>query len=146
MDDDIIVVAADNVFSHSLEAFGRVCGGASAPVLAVYDVGDVDEVRRYNAIEAHDEGRITFFEEKPAHPRSTVAGIALYYYPQPALALIGQYINEGNNPDQPGRLVEWMSRRTPVYTWNVPGTWLGIDSSDDLDKANLIFARGSAAG
>jgi len=36
-------------------------------------------------------------------------------------AAIRQYVEEGNNPDQPGRLVQWMYERTPFYTWRVPG-------------------------
>ena len=56
-------------------------------------------------------------------PASTVTGIALYYYPRKTLPLIRQYIAEGNNPDQPGRLIQWLYPRTPVYTWPVPGLW-----------------------
>ena len=49
------------------------------------------------------KGGITFFEEKPKNPTSTLTGIALYYYPKATLPLIQTYIAEGNNPDQPGR-------------------------------------------
>ena len=40
--DDLIVVAGDNLFSHSLEDFGRHCRKMNAPVLAVYDVGSLE--------------------------------------------------------------------------------------------------------
>jgi glucose-1-phosphate thymidylyltransferase len=140
VDDDIMVVAGDNLFSQSLEELGLVCRQAGAPVLALYDVGDLEEIKKYNAIEVDGEGRITFFEEKPAQPRSTLTGIALYYYPRSSLPLIRRYIDEGNNPDQPGRLVEWMYRRTPFYTWKVPGIWFDIGSKENLEEANRIFA------
>jgi glucose-1-phosphate thymidylyltransferase len=145
VDDDIIVVAGDNLFSHSLEDFGRFAREKNAPVLAVYDVGDLEEIKKYNSIEVGDDGRITFFEEKPAEPKSTLTGIALYYYPQSALALIRRYVEEGNNPDQPGRLVQWMYPRTPFYTWAVPGVWYDVGSKETLEEANRIFAK-SAAG
>lgn len=141
VDDDIIVVAGDNLFSHSLEDFGKLCREKNAPVLAVYDVGDLDEIKKYNAIEVDEQGRITFFEEKPAQPRSTLTGIALYFYPKSALPLIHQYVAEGNNPDQPGRLVQWMYRRTPFYTWRVPGIWFDVGSKETLEEANRIFAK-----
>jgi glucose-1-phosphate thymidylyltransferase len=140
LDDDIIVVAADNLFSRSLEDFGRVCREKNAPVLAVYDVGNLEQVRKYNAITLDAEGRITFFEEKPRQPASTLTGIALYYYPRRVIPLIRQYIEEGNNPDQPGRLVQWLYPRTPVYTWTVPGIWYDIGSKETLEEANRIFA------
>src|SRR6185436_747488 len=43
LDDDLIVVAGDNLFSQSVEAFGRVCRDRKAPVLGVYDVGALEE-------------------------------------------------------------------------------------------------------
>src|SRR5438477_10328908 len=62
VDDDIIVVAGDNLFSNTLEGFGRFCRAKSAPVLAVYDVGDLEDIKKYNAITMDQTSRITFFE------------------------------------------------------------------------------------
>lgn len=139
--DDLIVVAGDNLFSQSLEDFGKHCRKINAPVLAVYDVGSLEEIKKYNSISLDASGKITFFEEKPKNPASTLTGIALYYYPKAVLPLIKQYVAEGNNPDQPGRLVQWLYPRTPVYTWRVPGIWFDIGSKESLDQANKIFAQ-----
>ena len=141
VDDDLIVVAGDNLFSQSVEDFGKFCRNKNAPVLAVYDVGNLEEIKKYNAITIDNEGRITFFEEKPKQPQSTVTGIALYFYPKASLPLIRQYIAEGNNPDQPGRLVQWLYPRTPFYTWRVPGLWFDIGSKETLEEANRIFSE-----
>jgi glucose-1-phosphate thymidylyltransferase len=141
VDDDLIVVAGDNLFSEKLDDFGKYCRGKNAPVLAVYDVGDLDEIKKYNSISVDDTSRITFFEEKPKNPTSTLTGIALYFYPKTTIPLIKQYIAEGNNPDQPGRLVQWLYSRTVVYTWRVPGLWLDIGSKETLEEANQIFAK-----
>jgi len=141
VDDDLIVVAGDNLFSERLDAFGQFCRAKDAPVLALYDVGDLEQIKKYNAISADSDGRITFFEEKPKSPTSTLTGIALYFYPKSTLPLIKQYIAEGNNPDQPGRLVQWLYPRTPVYTWTVPGIWYDIGSKETLEEANRIFAK-----
>lgn len=141
LEDDVIVVAGDNLFSEPLTDFGRFCREKNAPVLAVYDVGSLEDIKKYNAITFDNSGKITFFEEKPKHPTSTVTGIALYYYPKSAIPYIRQYVAEGNNPDQPGRLVQWLYQRTPVYVWNVPGIWYDIGSKETLEEANRIFAR-----
>ncbi len=140
IDDDLIVVAGDNLFSQTIEAFGQYCRKRNAPVLAVYDVGNLEEIKKYNSISIDGDGKITYFEEKPKDPKSTITGIALYYYPKNTLPLIHQYIAEGNNPDQPGRLVQWLYTRTAVYTWRVPGIWFDIGSKDSLDEANKIFS------
>jgi glucose-1-phosphate thymidylyltransferase len=140
VDDDVIVVAGDNLFSQSLENFGTFCREHNAPVLAVYDVGNLEEIKKYNSISIDKSGRITFFEEKPKNPTSTNTGIALYYYPKACLSYIKQYIAEANNPDQPGRLVQWLYTRVPVLTWNVPGIWFDIGSKEALEEANRVFA------
>ncbi|MFN2576734.1 MAG: nucleotidyltransferase family protein [Pyrinomonadaceae bacterium] len=141
INDDTMVVAGDNLFSHSLEAFGEFCRSRNAPVLGVYDVGDLDQIKKYNSIEIDEKDRITFFEEKPKNPKSTLTGIALYYYPTPVLPLIKQYVAEGNNPDQPGRLVQWLYPRIPVYIWRVPGIWYDVGSKETLEEANRIFSQ-----
>jgi glucose-1-phosphate thymidylyltransferase len=138
--DDLIVVGGDNLFSESLRAFGDFCRELNAPVTGVYDVGNLNEIKKYNSIEIDAEGRITYFEEKPAAPRSTLTGIALYYYPRSVLPLIKQYIADGNNPDQPGRLVQWLYPRTPFYVWRVPGIWFDVGSKETLEEASRIFS------
>src|SRR5262249_55366508 len=141
VDDDLIVVAGDNLFSEPLTDFGRYCREKQAPVLAVYDVKDLEQIKKYNALTLASDGRITFFEEKPRSPTSTLTGIALYFYPRHTLAMIKQYIAEGNNPDQPGRLIQWLYPRVPVFTWMVPGLWFDIGSRETLEEADQLFAR-----
>lgn len=141
IDDDIIVVAGDNLFSESLGGFGQFCREKGAPVVGVYDVGSLEEARKYNNIRLDHEGRIVEFEEKPLHPSSPLIAIALYYYPKGVVPLIKQYIAERNNPDQPGRLVQWLYPLTPFYTWQVPGLWFDIGSKETLEEANTIFAQ-----
>lgn len=141
VDDDLVVVAGDNLFSEDLAGFGRYIQERNEPVLALYDVGDLAEMSKYNAIETDAEGRITFFEEKPAAPASTLTGVALYFYPRRTLPLIRQYVAEGHNPDQPGRLVQWLYPRVDFYTWRVPGRWYDIGSAETLREADEAFSR-----
>jgi len=140
IDDDIVVVGGDNLFSQSLERFGQFCGECNAPVTGVYDVGHLEESKKYGVIAVNDNEQVDYFEEKPAQPKSTLIGIALYYYPRATLPLIRQYLAEGNNPDQPGRLVQWMYQRTPFHVWRVPGIWFDVGSKETLEEANRIFS------
>jgi glucose-1-phosphate thymidylyltransferase len=141
IDDDIIVIGGDNLFSEDLSEFGDYCRQKNSPVTGVYDVGDLEQIKKYNAIEIDAENRITYFEEKPKEPKSTLTGIALYYYPKSTLPLIHQYIAEGNNPDQPGRLVQWLYPRVPFYVWKVPGLWFDVGSIETLEEANRVFGE-----
>jgi glucose-1-phosphate thymidylyltransferase len=140
LDEELVVVAGDNLFSEDISGFAAYGREVDAPVLAVHDVVDLSRMGEYNQVEVDDGGRITFFEEKPSEPRTTFAGVALYYYPRHTLPLVRRYLEDGNNPDQPGRLIEWLYVRTPVYTWQFPGTWYDIGSAETLEEADRIFA------
>lgn len=140
IDDDLIVLAGDNLFSGSLAPFAEFGREKGAPALGVYDVGDLEAIRSYNAIELDPDDRVVFFEEKPERPRSTLTGIALYYYPRESLGLVREYLDGGNNPDQPGRLIEWLYPRRPVYAWRVPGRWYDIGSKETLAEADRAFS------
>jgi glucose-1-phosphate thymidylyltransferase len=141
IDDDLIVVAGDNLFSEKLGEFGKYCLQKNAPVLGLYDVGSLEQAKKYGVVSVDAEDRLAKFVEKPEQPESTLIGIALYYYPKATLPLVDQYIKEGNNPDQPGRLVQWLYPRQSVYTWTVPGIWYDIGSKETLEEANRIFAK-----
>jgi glucose-1-phosphate thymidylyltransferase len=141
IDDDVIVVAGDNLFGADISDFGRAAREHRAPLLAIRDVGDLAEMSKYNQVQTDDDGRVTFFEEKPAAAATTLMGVALYFYPRDSLPLIRRYLADGNNPDQPGRLIEWLYTRTSVYTWRVPGDWYDIGSRVTLEQADAVFSR-----
>jgi len=137
---DLLIVAGDNLFSESLAGFVGCAKGADATV-AVYDVGDAEAIKKYGNIAIDADGIITHFEEKPEKPRTTLAAIALYYYSPKVLSLLTTYLAAGNNPDQPGRFVQWLYTRTPVRTFELKGKWLDIGSKGTLEQANRIFTE-----
>ena len=137
---DLIVVAGDNLFSDSLEEFVRSAQGSEA-TLATYDVGDLEAIKKYSSISVDSAGIITEFEEKPAEPKSTITGIALYYFSREVVPLFRTYLAAGNNPDQPGRFIQWLYPRKSVKTHQIQGTWFDIGSKQTLEEANGIFAK-----
>jgi glucose-1-phosphate thymidylyltransferase len=142
VDDDLIVAAGDSIFGEGgLDDFARLGLDKNAPVIAVLDIGDLEAIKGYSAITTDADDRITAFEEKPAEPQTTLAGIALYFYPRSVLPLIGRYLEDGNNPDQPGRLAEWMYERTPFYVWPIPGKWYDIGTPETLEQADREFSQ-----
>jgi glucose-1-phosphate thymidylyltransferase len=138
--DDLIVVAGDNLFSESLADFVRHARGTEA-TLATYDVGDLEAIKKYSAITLDGEGVITSFEEKPAEPKSTLTGIALYYFSRATIPLFTTYIAAGNNPDQPGRFIQRLYPRQRVQTFQITGTWFDIGSKETLEEANELFRQ-----
>ncbi len=139
VDDDLIVVAGDNLFTGSIDGFVDLGREHEQPVLAVTDVGDPELMSQFNTVETDKDGRITYFEEKPAAARSTLAGIALYWYPRQTFPLVHTYLAETDNHDQPGRLIEWLYTRVPVYVWELPGEWYDIGTPEQLEAARVEF-------
>jgi glucose-1-phosphate thymidylyltransferase len=137
--DDLLVIAGDNLFDEPLTGFVAAANDAVAMV-AVHDVGDLEAMKKYGAVTIDTDGVITQFEEKPEKPTSTLAAVALYYYSRDLLPLFTTYLAAGNNPDQPGRFLQWLYPRKPVKTYQIKGRWLDIGSKGTLEKANEIFS------
>jgi glucose-1-phosphate thymidylyltransferase len=136
IDDDMLVIAGDNLFDYALTDYlewwqGK--GGASA--VAVLDVGDVELAKKYGIVAVDTDDRIIDFVEKPANPPSTLAATATYVYAREHARLVPTYLAEGNPPDQPGNYIAWLHRRAPVYAYRFAGGWYDIG-----DPAQLLAA------
>lgn len=138
VDDDLLIIAGDNLFTAPLLDF-VAAAKVQGTTVGVYDVGSLDLIRQYNNITVSSDGRILHFEEKPAQPKSTLTAVALYFYPRALLPQIRRYVHEGNNPDQPGRLVQWLVPQTPCYAHRIAGRWLDIGSPDSYADAQRLF-------
>jgi glucose-1-phosphate thymidylyltransferase len=136
----MLIIAGDNLFTESLEGFVGFAKGSEATV-GVYDVGDREAIKKYGNVLVNEDGVITHLEEKPQKPRGTLAAIALYYYSPAVLSLLTTYLAAGNNPDQPGRFVQWLYTRKPVKTYQIKGKWLDIGSKETLEKADAILSK-----
>jgi len=136
---DLLVVAGDNLFSEPLTGYAEFASHNPA-TLGVYDVKSLEQAKKYNQIMTNPAGILTYFEEKPANPASTLCGIALYYYKAEALRLFNTYVGEGNNPDQPGRFIQWLYQRLDVFTYPISGLWYDIGSHEMLKEADTLFS------
>lgn len=142
IDDDVLVVAGDNLFDYSLvdyNTFWRSKGVASA--VAVHDVGDRELASRYGIVDTTADDRVVGFVEKPDEPASTLAATATYVYHREHVPLVGRYLAEGNTPDQPGSFIAWLHQREPVYAYSFPGAWADIGDPAQLLEADNRLRR-----
>ena len=137
LDDDLLVIAGDNLFEFSLSefaAFWESKGTASA--VAVRDVGSLELATQYGIVALDEDGRVVDFEEKPADPPSTLAATATYLFHREHARLIGRYLEGEHGADQPGRFVGWLQRHEPVYGWLFDATWYDIGNHEQLLEAD----------
>jgi glucose-1-phosphate thymidylyltransferase len=135
--DDLLVVAGDNLFDFSVAdyvSWWRAKGEASA--VALYDVGDLQLVKKYSSVGLDDDARLVSFVEKPEHPESSLVATATYLFHRAHVPLVERYLAEGNSPDQPGRFVAWLVPRVPVYGYRFAGEWRDIGDTDQLLEAD----------
>jgi glucose-1-phosphate thymidylyltransferase len=137
LDDDLLVIAGDNLFDFGLPefvSFWRSKGHASA--VAVRDVGSLELAAQYGIVALDADARVTDFVEKPADPPSTLAATATYLFHREHAALIRGYLAAGQAADQPGRFLAWLQQREPVYGWVFDSTWYDIGNHEQLLEAD----------
>ncbi len=143
IDDDVIVIAGDNLFDYDLQEyvdFWRGKGGIASAV-AVRDVGDLRLASQYGIVELDGNDRVISFEEKPPNPATTLCATATYIYHREHVPLVGRYLAEGNAPDQSGSFIEWLCTREPVYGYWFTGPWLDIGDAEQLLAADNMLRR-----
>ncbi len=135
IDDDLLVVAGDNLIDAGLDGFVTFARTRGASV-GLKDFRDPDKVRLYGVVETDPSGRVIGFEEKPALPRSTQVGVGLYYFPKSTLPLVARYLGQGHSKDAPGYYLQWLHRETPVYGYVLDGEWFDIGDLDSYHRAD----------
>lgn len=142
IDDDVLVIAGDNLFDYALEdftAFWRSKGVASA--VAVHDVGDLRLASQYGIVDVSRDDRVVGFVEKPSQPASTLAATATYIYGREHVPFVERYLSEGNAPDQIGSFIAWLHTREPVYAYWFTGVWLDVGDREQLLAADNMLRR-----
>jgi glucose-1-phosphate thymidylyltransferase len=134
---DLLVLAGDNLFDYSLAGYVRWWEGkGEASAVVLYDVGDLELVKKYSNVEVNDDERLVSFVEKPEQPTTTLVATAAYLYHREHVQLLRRYLEESNPPDHPGRLVAWLVPRVPVYGYTAGGDWRDIGDAGQLLEAD----------
>lgn len=140
IDDDLLVIAGDNIFDINMNEF-LAFANQNKPYasMAAFDIKDKELAKQYGIVAIDEASQVVNFLEKPDNPPSTLASLALYFFPQSSLPKFKEYIDAGNNPDQPGKYIAWLSKNDKVYCFSFAGTWFDIGDFDSLEKANEFY-------
>ena len=142
-DDELLVLAGDNLFELSLPRFVEWWRAKPPPSSAVplHDVGDLELATHYGIAETDGEDRIVRFVEKPSDPPSTLASTLIYLVPPEHVRLVGTYLDEGQSPDNAGSLLGWLAARERVYGYGFEGSWYDIGNHAQLLEADNRLRR-----
>ena len=139
IDDDIIVIAGDNLFELSLVDVHNFFRKRKSNLIVLHDVKDLDLARQYGIVEVDSSNLVVNFVEKPISPNSTLASTGIYLFPKKTIELIKKYIAQGNSPDKTGNFIEWLHKREKVYSYITEKRWYDIGSAEQLEKANKHY-------
>jgi glucose-1-phosphate thymidylyltransferase len=140
IDDDLLVVAGDNLIEGSLAGFIQTAK-VRGPSVGLKDFHLKEKVSMYGVVEIDSDDRIIGFEEKPAQPRSTLVAVGLYFLPRRSIPLVRKYLDEGNRKDAPGYYLQWLHRQTAVYGHRLDGDWYDIGDLDSYHRADQKMNR-----
>jgi glucose-1-phosphate thymidylyltransferase len=129
VEEDLAVVAGDNLFSFEFADFLDFFEERSSPTLAAYDVESRERAKSYGLVELEGE-QVVNFQEKPENPKSTLVSIACYGFPAEVLPLFEEYLSDGNNPDEPGWFMQWLQNRGDVFAYSFDGAWFDIGAAE----------------
>ena len=123
--DDCLVMAGDNVLDFSLRGFVRYAQRVGTSCVMCHEERDLARQQRTAIITLSDEtadgGLITSYEEKPKEPKGHLAVPPFYCYRAGDLDRIPEALEAGCGYDAPGSYAAWLSYRTLMHAWKMPG-------------------------
>lgn len=141
LDDDLLIIAGDNMFEFSLNSLILSHRKHKAPVVAFYDMKAREKVKmKYGIAVLSKKGKVLEFQEKTPEPKSTLVSTGCYIFPKETVRLIPEYLDNKNNPDAPGYFLIWLHTRQPVYGYISKKKWFDIGSFEELEAARKHYS------
>ena len=134
LDDDMLVIAGDNVLDFSLTKFVRYAKERNTSCIMRYFEPDEKRLTKSGIVCIDEQDKILEMEEKPAQPKSNWCCPPFYYYTAEDARLVGKGIEAGCGTDAPGSYIAWLCTQTPVHAMEMPGSRYDIGNLESYKK------------
>lgn len=141
LDDDLLVMAGDNLLDFSLGDFIHYGKEKNATCVMRYYEAEEAKLHKTGVAEVAADDRLIAMEEKPAQPKSHWCIPAFYYYTKEDSHLIKKGIESGCGIDAPGSFIAWLCQQTKVYAWEMPGKRYDIGNLASYEEVKKTFAK-----
>ena len=135
IDDDVMVLAADNILDFSFQGFVDYFRQKQTSIIMCHHEPELYRLQRTGVIAVDDDMRVLLMQEKPAQPVSNWAVPPFYIYKRSDLPLILDCLNHGCGYDAPGNLAHYLVDVTTLHAWPMPGHRFDIGSLDSYEEA-----------
>ena len=141
IDDDLLVVAADNILFFSFREFIDFAKQKGTSCIMCHEQPEVEKLRRTGVVVVDEEMKVLNMEEKPAVPKSHWAVPPFYIYRKEDLDLVRHSVENGCGKDAPGNLAHYMVDHTVVHAWPMSAGRFDIGSLDTYYEAVRKFGE-----
>ena len=139
LDDEMLVIAGDNVLDFSLTTFVRYAAQKGTSCIMRYYEQDAKRLTKSGIVCIDDSDRILEMEEKPANPKSHWCCPPFYYYTRQDAKLISRGIESGCGTDAPGSYIAWLCTQTEVHAMEMPGSRYDIGNLESYEKVQREY-------
>ena len=139
IDDDMLVVAADNILFFSFSEFIDFAKQKQTSCIMCHEQPDIEKLQRTGVVELDEHCRVLGMEEKPQVPKSQWAVPPFYLYLKKDLDLVRHSIENGCGKDAPGNLAHYMVSHTTMHAWPMSAGRFDIGSLDTYKEAQERF-------
>ncbi len=139
INDDLLVIAGDNVLDFSLTGFLRYSREKGTSCTMRYWESDESRLRKSGVSEIGADERLISMEEKPSEPRSHWCTPPFYFYTAADARRIKKAIEDGCGTDAPGSLAAWMCRRSVLHSMEMPGRRFDIGDLESYELAQKTY-------
>ena len=141
IDDDVLVIAGDNLLDFSLTHFLLYVKEKRASCVMRYYEAEEGKLHKSGVVTIDENDRIIRMTEKPADPETHWCTPPFYYYTKDDAKLIGEGIKDGCGVDAPGSFVAWLCGRREVFAMKMPGNRYDIGNLENYNKINEIWDK-----
>lgn len=134
VDDDILVVAADNILDFSFKGFVDFFKEKGTSVIMCHNEPELKKLQRTGVIAVDGDMRVLEMQEKPEHPVSNWAVPPFYIYRKEDLPLIKDCLNHGCGFDAPGNLAHYLCGVTTLHAYEMPGSRIDIGTMETYEE------------
>lgn len=140
IDDDLFVMAGDNLLSFSLCDFIAYARQKGTSCIMRYYEPDLQKLHKTGVAEVDSDGRIISMEEKPAEPKSHWCCPPFYYIVREDVPKVADAIASGCGVDAPGSFIAWLCAQTTVHAWEMPGPRYDIGNLESYEAVKRLYS------
>ena len=139
LDDDMLVIAGDNVLDFSLTRFMAYAGEKKASCIMRYYEPNDQKLLKCGVVTVDGSDRVLHMTEKSPTPATHWCCPPFYYDTKADARLVQKGIDSGCGTDAPGSYIAWLCAQTEVYAMEMPGKRYDIGNLESYERVKAEY-------